>query len=204
MRIKLNRRGILFISFAILVLTIIILGIVWSVRSCSSSRKATPTTDSLAAFDTIGISYDESMSEDSLFTEDSTRAASKESSTQNYLERLVFSDMHKSLYGLDSQDYEVEAGEIQSGQTFSHLMNDKYNVNIAVINELIEKSKGIFDMRDLRAGKPYTALLSQDTTAHGALEYLVYEKSASEFIIFSTGDSVFVRKDKKEVTSEEK
>ncbi|MEG0601443.1 MAG: M23 family metallopeptidase [Mucinivorans sp.] len=204
MRIKLNRRGILFISFAILVLTIIILGIVWSVRSCSSGRKATPTTDSLAAFDTIGISYDESMSEDSLFTEDSTRAASKESSTQNYLERLVFSDMHKSLYGLDSQDYEVEAGEIQSGQTFSHLMNDKYNVNIAVINELIEKSKGIFDMRDLRAGKPYTALLSQDTTAHGALEYLVYEKSASEFIIFSTGDSVFVRKDKKEVTSEEK
>lgn len=171
-RVKLNRRGLLFVAFSVLVLTIIVLGILLMVRGCSVEAKPTPKQVELGYAD--------------------------------YLEDLVFSDTHQKLYGLSATEYEVEAGEIGSGQTFSKLLNEKYNVNIAVVNQLIEKSKGIFDMRDLRAGEPYNAFLTPDTISGGTLEYLVYEKSRSEYIVFGTGDSVFVRKGKKDVVTEER
>ncbi|MEG0815221.1 MAG: M23 family metallopeptidase [Mucinivorans sp.] len=201
MKVRLNRKGILFVAFVVLVITIIVLAIVWGVRSCSSNPGS--PADSTATGDTTGITYEE-FGADSILMPGDTTVLVAPAASQNYLEKLVFGDMHKELYGISVAGFEIEAGEIQSGQTFSSLMNDKYNVNIAIINSLIEKSKGIFDMRDLRVGNSYTAFLSQDTTVHGKLEYLVYEKSASEFVVFAAGDSTFVRKDKKDITSEER
>lgn len=200
MKVRLNRRGFLVVALGVLMLTIIVLSIVLTVRQCS--KETTPKDDS-TALDSIDLFYEEQDS--TLYTmPDSLATKVAQVTTQNYLEQIVFDDMHKSLYGIQATNLDIEAGEIQSGQTFSRLLNDKYNVNIAVINSLIEKSKGVFDMRDLRVGRPYTAFLSQDTTTSGKLEYLVYERSSSEFIVFSAGDSVFVRKDKKEITSEER
>lgn len=171
-RVKLNRRGLLFVAFSVLVVAIIVLGILLMARSCGSETKPTP--------EQVELGY------------------------ANYLEDLVFSDTHQMLYGLSATEYEIEASEVDVGQTFSRLLNDKYNVNIAVVNQLIEKSKGIFDMRDLRAGEPYNAFLKPDTISGGTLEYLVYEKSRTEYIVFGTGDSVFVRKGKKDVVTEER
>ena len=186
-------------TLGVLVAAIAVLGVVWSVRSCG--KGSAEGADSLYAVrhDSTEIYYDESM--DEFFEIDSTP---RRAAALGYLEELVMGDMGKSLYGLQTADLELEAGEVQSGQTLSLLLNEKYGVNIAVVNRLVEKCKGVFDLRDLRVGKPYTAFLSRDTTAQGALQYLVYEKSASEFIVFGTGNDVFVRKDKKEVTSQER
>lgn len=109
---------------------------------------------------------------------------------------------NKTLYGLNATDYNVELNEIESGQTFSKLLNQKYNVNIAVVNKLIEFCKGKFDLRDIRAGHPYAAFIADDSTS--VLHYLVYEKSRSEFITFGTGDSVYIDVTKKDIVTEEK
>lgn len=202
MRIRIKRKGILFLTFVTLLIVIIVLAIIFSIRSCSSSSAS------------VADNYADSLANDSLafagFNADSILAVQQTKDSvvvhdkQNWLEELMFHDMHESLYGIDVSGFEIENSQIENGQTFSRLMNEKYNVNIAVINALIEKSKGIFDMRDLRGGKPTTAFIKQDTSSAGKLEYLVYEKSASEYIIFGAGDSIFVRKDQKEVSSQER
>lgn len=187
-------------TLGVLVVGIITLGIVWAVRGTAPSEEIlADTLYTTTDHDTSELVYDESMEE--LFQVDT---AARPALARNYLEELILGDMGKSLYGLQTTDLEVEAGEVQNGQTLSSLLNDKYNVNIAIVNRLVEKCKGVFDLRDLRAGKPFTAFLSKDTTSQGELEYLVYEKSNSEFIVFGTSDSVFVRKDKKEVTTQER
>lgn len=200
---KLNRRGILFLSLVALVVAIVVLGIVLGFRGCSSGRAS--VTDTLAV-DTL--EYVEDSVDIEIVEPKATDSISAISKAQyygaNYLEQLIYADTHQKLYGMAANDFEIDAGEVGSGQTFSKLLNEKYGVNIAIVNQLIEKSKGIFNMRDLRAGEPYTALIKPDTVTGGTLQYLVYEKSRSEYIIFGTGDSLFVKKGKKDVVTEER
>lgn len=119
----------------------------------------------------------------------------------SFLEGIVSGT--KTLYGIDASEYNVESAEIDGGMTFSKLLNQKYNVNIAIVNQLIEMCKGKFDLRDIRAGQPYAAFISEDSTST-TLHYLVYEKNRTEFITFATGDSVYVDVQKKDVVTEEK
>ncbi|MFI3294470.1 MAG: M23 family metallopeptidase [Rikenellaceae bacterium] len=109
----------------------------------------------------------------------------------------------KQLYGITVDNYELESDDIQSGETFSKLLNGKYNVNIAVINKLIEKCNGVFDLRDLRAGQPYTAFISRGDTSE-SLSFLIYEKNRTEFITFAMEDSIYVHTAKKNVVVEER
>lgn len=204
MKVRINRKGILFLIFAALFVAILVLGIILLVSRGSTTEVDTTThkADSLSLIDTLPHSETDEFQDDSTAMFD-TMTVANVVSNQNWLEKLIHQNRHKSLYGINASPYDVEVSEIQSGETFSRLMNGKYEVNIAIINSLIEKSKGVFDMRDLRVGNPYTAFLSQDTTAGGKLQYLVYEKSATEYIIFSAADSIYVRKEKKDVTSQE-
>lgn len=109
----------------------------------------------------------------------------------------------ESLYGIPVDLYSVSYDEVSSGETFSKIMNDDHGVSLSVINALIEKSKGVFDLRNIRVGNPLIAFHSQDTTEQ-KLCYLVYEPSVTEYVIFGTGDSVFVERGVKDVVIEEK
>lgn len=201
MNIKIKRKGILVLTFATLIVAIIVLAVIFFVRSCSSNSVGGVSHSDSLAVDSLNFA---AFNADSILSVQQSKDSVVKHDKQNWLEELMFHDMHESLYGIDVSGFEIENSQIENGQTFSRLMNEKYNVNIAVINALIEKSKGIFDMRDLRGGKPTTAFIRQDTSSAGRLEYLVYEKSASEYIVFGAGDSIFVRKDQKEVSSQER
>ena len=117
------------------------------------------------------------------------------------LDSIVLRSQSKA-YGLPVEEFEVQKGEIESGETFSRLLNQRFNVNITVINQLIALSKGKFELRDIRAGHTYTAFLAPDSTQ--TLCYLVYERNSKDYVTFSMCDSVYVRVDKKEVVSEER
>ncbi len=116
------------------------------------------------------------------------------------LDSIVFKS-NQRVYGLPAENYELQQGEVQSGETFSKLLNQRFGVNIAVVNQLVDKSNGVFDLRTMRAGKGYTAFLTPDSTH--ALCYLIYEKSLSEYITFSLCDSISVTKTTKQVITEE-
>lgn len=198
-KLKLNRRGMLALTLATLVIVIIVLSILFTVRSCSGGgANDGAVVDSIDTLDArVSLEPDQVVPFEG--------EVSVGDGAHRYLEELILGNSANMLYGLPTTDFEIESSEIASGETFSRLMNDRYGVNIAVVNELIERSKGLFDMRDLRVGNAYSAFLTQDTTTTtGKLHYLVYERSRTEYVIFGTGDSVFVRKEKKNVITEER
>lgn len=167
------RRHPLALVFLVLLVVIIVLGILLCVKRCSHSLDASYySTSDLASLE----------------------ACSR-------LDSIVLRPQGK-VYGLPADDYEIQRGEIESGETFSRLLNQRYDVNITIVNRLIELSKGKFELRDIRAGHTYTAFLTPDSAQN--LCYLVYERNKTDYVTFSLCDSVYVRVDKKEVVSEER
>lgn len=167
------RRHPLALVFLVLLIVILVLGILLCVKRCSHSlEEGYYTTSDMASLE----------------------ACSR-------LDSIVLRPQGKA-YGLPVDDYEIQRGEIESGETFSRLLNQRYNVNITIINRLIELSKGKFELRDIRAGHTYTAFLTPDSTQ--TLCYLVYERNKTDYVTFGLCDSVYVQVDKKEVVSEER
>lgn len=118
------------------------------------------------------------------------------------LDSIVLRPQNK-MYGLPVDDFDIQFGQIDKGETFSRLLNQRFSVNMSTVNRLIELSKGKFDLaRDIRAGNNYTVFLTPDSTE--TLCYLVYEKNATEYVTFGLCDSVYVQIDRKNVTTEER
>jgi len=117
------------------------------------------------------------------------------------LENLILGSQ-STLYGISLDEYSYEEAKIESGETFSKLMNDRYGVDIAKVNSLIELCKGKFNLRDLRAGNSYVAFFANkgDTTE---LSYLVYNKNRREYVTFSVGDSLSVKTTSRNIQVEE-
>ncbi len=121
-----------------------------------------------------------------------------------YLDSIILRTKGEIVYGIQSNLFELQSGRIENGQTFSLLLNNLYNVDIAIINQLINKSKDVFDLRKMRVGNSYTAFLSTDHNGNRTLEYLVYDISKKDYVVFGTGHEVFVKVDQKEVKSTER
>lgn len=165
-------------------------------RSCSSSSSSAEVT---AAADTTAQFSTE------LLQEQTTSKEKKDARTikfSNYLEELVIDQSRSRFkYGIAIDNYTLESGKIEKGQTFSKLLNDKYNVNIAIINEIIPKCEGVFDLREMRLDNPYVVFINKQ----GVVDYLVYEKNSIEYIVFCTkAGATYVEADKRNVVTHEK
>ncbi len=100
------------------------------------------------------------------------------------------------LYGIRIDSMNVITETVKSGQTFSSIL-DEYGCNAKKIDEVVRKSKGVFDLRQLREGNKYTVFTSLGQPSE--LEYVVYESSVSDFVTFCFKDSVSVYTQKKKV-----
>jgi len=87
-------------------------------------------------------------------------------------------------------------GRIKRNQPLSILLG-QFGVSNSSINEVVIKSKDIFDLRKIRSGQPYLAFYKSDS-AH-ILDYLVYEHSPLEYLVFQFKDSVDVWAGQKQV-----
>ena len=98
---------------------------------------------------------------------------------------------HTIIYGIIADDYNLESGEIRNGQTLGAILNE-YGVSARTIDQLDRTAREIFPLRQIRAGRPYTAFLTKDTIA-SHLDYLVYEKSVTDYVVFGfVNDSVSI------------
>lgn len=118
------------------------------------------------------------------------------------LESIMLTERSKMLYGLSEDEFDITTGDVDRGETFSKLMNGKFNLAMNTVNQLVAKSKGVFDLRDMRAGNRYTAFLSPDSTQ--TLQYLVYDKNQTEFVLFDCGANPSVKSVKRDVTTVER
>lgn len=115
------------------------------------------------------------------------------------------------VYGIDADRYRLETGEVRQGETVGRILST-FGVTAAQIDRLDKASRERFPLRNIRPGHRYTAFIHEDSLHAPHLDYLAYERSASEYVVFGfEGDSVrielgekpsTVRRTKREATIE--
>ena len=83
-------------------------------------------------------------------------------------------------FGLDSDFFNFKEDVIQNNEFLSEILTS-HGVPYPKIDALAKKSKDIFDVRDLRAGKKYTIV---KTDSCSAANYFIYEPNAYRYVVY--------------------
>ena len=86
----------------------------------------------------------------------------------------------KGKYGLPIAKYETEKGILKPSQNLSDILNQK-GVPAETIHIINEHTEGVFDVRTMRVGQPYTFFMNEDSTH--TLKYLVYEHNPTDYVV---------------------
>lgn len=100
-------------------------------------------------------------------------------------------------YGIVVDSFQVVKDEVKENENLSTILLE-YNLDMATIEQLVQKASGIFDVRKIRKGNKYTVLLTKEndtTRAH----YFIYESSPTQYVIFEAGDSIHVHAGEKDI-----
>ncbi len=101
------------------------------------------------------------------------------------------------LYGFNVDTLLVIEDLIQKDQSLSDILL-KYNISHQQIFQLAERSKEVFDVRKINAGRKYTLLCSNDSLS--TAKKLIYEPSKMEYVVFNLDDSLYAQSVTREVT----
>jgi murein DD-endopeptidase MepM/ murein hydrolase activator NlpD len=85
---------------------------------------------------------------------------------------------------------------VKRNETLSDILESYHLLNTGV-SEIAKRSKSIFDVRKLRAGKKYHLYTNDDSL--NTIKYFVYEKDKISFIVYDLCDSINIYSGKKEV-----
>ncbi len=83
-------------------------------------------------------------------------------------------------YGFALDTFQVSEGTIRSGQVLGDLLAS-HKLDYPSIQQLVANAKPVFEVRELREGKPFM-FLSKDTL-QGA-DYFIYEPNVYEYLVF--------------------
>ncbi len=103
-------------------------------------------------------------------------------------------------YGFAIDTFQVFEGKIKSGQFLADLLLAQ-QVDYPSIEQIVANCKDVFKVNELRVGNPYT-ILTKDSTARA--DYLIYEPSIYEYVVFHLQDDLKVERIKRPVTTEVK
>ncbi|MCT4613397.1 MAG: peptidoglycan DD-metalloendopeptidase family protein [Marinifilaceae bacterium] len=109
-------------------------------------------------------------------------------------------ELHKK-YGFSINDFFVIDSKIKRNESISDILNN-YNVSQAVINEIANKSRSVFDVRRFRTGNKYTILFDKDDISKA--EYFIYENNKTEYVVFDIHNHENIYKGEKLVIWKEK
>ncbi len=93
------------------------------------------------------------------------------------------------LYGIAIDSFDVYQGRVKWTQNLSGIL-DNYNITREQVYQLANASKGVFDVRMLKAGYPYTVIYERDENR--TARQLIFEPDATQYVIFNLADSVYV------------
>lgn len=86
-------------------------------------------------------------------------------------------------FGYKIDDYKVIQDTIESGESFGIIM-DRHHVMYPKINQIAAVVKDTFDVRRVRAGKPYTILASKDSTEKAQVFIYKHDKINATILDF--------------------
>ncbi len=103
-----------------------------------------------------------------------------------------------NLYTAFRRQLPARTADHRPWRTLGQILN-RYGVSAAQIDQLDKASKDVFPLRNIRAGRSYTAFIHEDSLNAPHLDYLVYEQSISQYVVFGLADdSISVTKGEKE------
>jgi murein DD-endopeptidase MepM/ murein hydrolase activator NlpD len=111
--------------------------------------------------------------------------------------RVTIDEQPKKEYGIAIDSFNIETFTVKRNQTLGVIMHS-HGVSGQLINQLPSKTKDIFNIRSVRAGNKYKIFSSPDTT--NKTEYLVYEHSQVDYVVFHFGDSLSVSLGQRDIT----
>jgi murein DD-endopeptidase MepM/ murein hydrolase activator NlpD len=103
------------------------------------------------------------------------------------------------LYGIDISEYLVHRGEVKRNEVLGELLSDN-GVDYPTVLSMVNESEGIFDIRRMRPGRPYTFLRQQDST----IDYFIYEKNRTEYVVWDLRKEVSAYGARKPIQTEER
>ena len=101
-------------------------------------------------------------------------------------------------YGFALDTFQVIENEVKNGEFLADILS-RNHLDYPSIDQLVKNAEGIFDFRHFRVGKAYT-ILTKDSTKRA--NYLVYEPSVYEYIVFNLGEDLSVKKVERDIISQ--
>jgi hypothetical protein len=99
------------------------------------------------------------------------------------------------LYGLNTNNFNIESSVIEPDMYLSTLF-EKYKVSNK-LQGILEKAQNVFDVKKIKRDQSYTVFFKKDTSR--TVEYIVYEKDKSNFVVFDLRDTLNVYLGRKKV-----
>ena len=95
--------------------------------------------------------------------------------------------MPEFRYGYNIDDFVLIQDTIKSGESFGEIL-DRHHVNFPKINKIAGEIKETFDVRRVRAGKPYTILASKDSIQKA--QVFIYKNNKIRATVVDFSDSI--------------
>ena len=92
-------------------------------------------------------------------------------------------------FGYKLSNYKVIKDTIKKGESFGVIL-DKHHVNYPIINKIAVTVKDTFDVRRVRAGKPYMILASKDSSEKA--QVFIYKQDKINATIIDFSDSIIL------------
>lgn len=125
-----------------------------------------------------------------------TPPASEIAETYDSLDYIIDTPTPTYLFGFRIDSFDVVTGQVKWNQNLSELL-DPYAVSREMIFEIANVSKGVFDLRKLKAGYPYTIIHTRDSLRKA--RQFIFEPDPATYIIFNFVDSMYVQKVDREI-----
>lgn len=105
------------------------------------------------------------------------------------------------LYGIAIDSFDVFEGKVKWSQNISEILSN-FNISREDIYALANASKGVFDVRKLKAGYPFTIIHERDDLK--TARQFIFEPDPTQYVIFNLSDSIYVQSVAKPVVREER
>lgn len=99
-------------------------------------------------------------------------------------------------YGIDLEDLYVCTDVVKPNESLGKILSEN-GISMRVVDELVTKSEGVFDLTKLKAGKSYCIIRSTDSLEQ--VKYFVYEQDPVNSVVYEFGDEIKVTTHQKQV-----
>lgn len=119
--------------------------------------------------------------------------------TQSRLPAPALKRMSQEQYGIEVKSREVVQANLEPEQYLKDVLL-AHSVDMSKIDAVARKSETVFDVRQMRAGQAYTILKNPQR----GVDFFIYEKSKSEYVVFDLRDSIRIYEDRMPLTVEQR